>query len=137
MIQRLILPLLIAAGLQAQAPDLKTLMNLSDDQIQSLVQIQQQKAQALQPVVQQVQQAQQKLEQLLANNPDPATVGQLVIQITAIQRQVQQAMANFQQQALNVLNSDQKAQAQTLGNVLKLQLAAQQALNLGLVLPPN
>ena len=137
MIHRMILPLMIAAGLSAQVPDLKTLMNLSDDQIQSLVQLQQQKAQALQPLVQQAQQGQQKLEQLLANNPDPAAVGQLVIQITAIQRQVQQAMANFQQQALNVLSSDQKGQAQTLGNVLKLQLAAQQALNLGLVLPPN
>ena len=137
MIHRMILPLMIAAGLSAQVPDLKTLMNLSDDQIQSLVQLQQQKAQALQPLVQQAQQGQQKLEQLLANNPDPATVGQLVIQITAIQHQVQQAMTNFQQQALNVLNSDQRNQAQTLGNVLKLQLAAQQALNLGLVLPPN
>jgi hypothetical protein len=76
---RFVLPLLTGAILLAedpsanpQPPDLRIFLNLSDSQIQSLVQLQQQRGQALQPVVQQVAQNQQKLREILAApNPDP------------------------------------------------------------------
>lgn len=137
MIHRLFLPLVLSAVLYAEAPDLKAVLNLSDSQIQSLVQLQQQKPQALQPLVQQLEQDQQKLQQLLGTNPDPAAVGKLVIEINGISRQIQQVLSNFQQQALNVLRPEQSSQVQSLGEVLKLQLAAQQAVALGLLSPPN
>ena len=127
----------MGAALSAQAPDLKAVLNLSDPQIMTLVQLQQQKAQALQPLLQQVQQHQQMLERVLGNNPDPATVGRLVIEMTLIARQVEQAAGNFQQQALSILQPDQRTQVQSLGDVLRLQSAAQQAVGLGLLSPPK
>lgn len=137
MIYRLSLPLILGAVLSAQVPDLKAVLNLSDSQIQSLVQLQQQKPQTLQPLVQQMEQDQQKLQQLLGTNPDPAAVGRLVIEINTIRGQVQQVVSSFQQQALNILLPDQRNQVQSLGEVLRLHSAAQQAVALGLLTPPN
>jgi len=120
-----------------QPPDLKAFLNLSDSQIQSLVQLQQQKGQALQPVVQQAVQTQQKLEQILAApNPDPATVGQLVIAIATLGQQVQRIAVSFQQQASNLLQPDQKTKLPPLQLALELHLAALQAASLGLLNAP-
>jgi hypothetical protein len=144
LISRFLLPLLAGAFLFAQDPSanpqppyLKVFLNLSDTQIQGLVQLQQQKGQALQPVLQQTAQAQQKLQQILAEpNPDPDTVGQLVIAITALQQQVQQIAGSFQQQASNLLQSDQRAKLPPLQLAVELQLAALQAVSLGLLNAP-
>jgi methyl-accepting chemotaxis protein len=141
MISRFFLPLLAGAVLFAQdraanpqPPDLKAFLNLSDSQIQGLVQLQQQKGQTLQPAVQQVAQTQQKLQQILsAPNPDPAIVGQLVIAITTLTQQVQQVAGGFQQQAANLLQSDQKMKLPPLQLALELQPAALQAVSLGLL----
>ena len=134
---RLFLSLVMGSALYAQAPDLKAILNLSDPQVLTLVQLQQQKALALQPLLQQLQQHQQMIEQVLETNPDPATVGRLVIEMTLITRQVEQAASSFQQQAFSILQPDQRTQVQSLSNVLRLQSAAQQAVALGLLGPPK
>jgi hypothetical protein len=144
LISRYLLPLLAGAVLLAQEPsanpqppDLKVLLNLSDSQIQGLVQLQQQKGQSLQPVLQQAAQTQQKLQQMLAApNPDPAVVGQLVIAIATLTQQVQQIAGSFQQQASNLLQSDQKMKLPPLQLALELHAAALQALSLGLLNAP-
>ena len=144
MISRFLLPLLAGAVLFAQdrsappqPPDLKAFLSLSDSQIQGLVQLQQQRAQALQPVVQPAAQAQQQLQQMLASpNPDPATVGQLVIAIATLGRQVQQIACDFQQQAANRLDSDQRTKLPPLRLALVLYSAALQAVSLGLLNAP-
>jgi phospholipase/lecithinase/hemolysin len=144
LISRFLLPLLAGAVLFAQEPcakpqplDLKVFLNLSDSQIQGLVQLQLQKGQTLQPVVQQVAQAQQKLQQILAStNPDPATVGQLVIAIASLGQQVQQIAGSFQQQASNLLQSDQQTKLPPLQLALELNPAALQAVSLGLLNAP-
>jgi Spy/CpxP family protein refolding chaperone len=139
-ISKLMLPLLSATALLAQnpnLPDLKAVLGLSDAQIQSLGQLEQQKAQAVQPIAQHIQQDQQQLDTLLqSSSPDPVAVGKLIIEISTLGRQVQQILNNSQTQAANLLTPDQKAKLQTLSQVLVLQLAAQQAANLGLVSPP-
>jgi septal ring factor EnvC (AmiA/AmiB activator) len=64
-ISKLMLPLLSATALLAQnpnLPDLKAVLGLSDAQIQSLGQLEQQKAQAVQPIAQHIQQDQQQLD---------------------------------------------------------------------------
>ncbi len=144
MISRFFLPLLTGVVLFAQdpsahpPPDLKGFLGLSDEQTQSLLQLQQQKAQALQPVVLQVATAQQKLQQMLAaSNPDPASVGQLVIAIAALGRQVQQIAAGFQLQASNLLDSDQATKLPPLQLSLALHHAALQAVSLGLLNAPE
>ena len=144
MISRFLLPLLTGSVLFAQdpsaspqPPDLKVFLNLSDSQIQGLAQLQQQKGQALQPVVQRAAQTQQKLQQILAApNPDPATVGQLVIAMATFGQQVQQIAASFQQQASNVLQSDQKTKLPALQLALELYPAVVQAVSLGLLNAP-
>lgn len=137
MIYRMFLPLILGAALSAQVPDLKAVLNLSDSQIQGLVQLQQQKPQAVLPLVQRVQQDQQKLQQLIEANADPAAIGLLFIEVTGLTRQIQQLAANFQQQALSILGPDQRNQVAALTEVLRLTTAAQQAAALGLVIPPN
>lgn len=144
MISRFLLSLLAGAVLFAQdpsanpqPPDLKVFLNLSDSQIQGLVQLQQQKGQALQPVVQQAALTRQKLQQILAApNPDPATVGQLVIAIATLGQQVQQIASSFQQQASNLLQFDQKTKLPPLQMALELHPAALQAVSLGLLNAP-
>ena len=144
MISRFFLPLFAGALLLAQdraanpqPPDLKAFLNLADSQIQSLVQLQQQKAQALTPLVQQSTQIQQKLQQLLAaQNPDPAAIGQLIIAMSTLGQQFQQIVANFQQQASNSLQPDQKTKLPPLQLSLELHPAALQAVSLGLLNAP-
>lgn len=117
-------------------PDLKAVLNLSDSQVQSLTTLQQQKMQALEPLVQQLAQDQQKLGQLIDSNPDPASIVSLVLEIAKLSKQTQQVAGGFQQQALNVLQDDQKSKVSTLADVLRLQQAAHQAAAIGLVNPP-
>jgi Spy/CpxP family protein refolding chaperone len=144
LISRLLVPLLAGTFLFAQDPSanqqptyLKAFLNLSDSQIQGLVQLQQQKGQALQPLMEQVTQAQQKLQQILAGpNPDSATVGQLVIVITALGQQVQQIAGSFQQRASNLLQSDQKTKLPPLQLALELHSVALQAVFVGLLNAP-
>jgi hypothetical protein len=144
LISRFLLPLLAGAVLFAQdpsanpqPPDLKVFLNLSDSQFQGLVQLQQQKGQALQPLVQQAAQIEQKLQQILAApNPDAVTVGQLVIAIANLRQQIQQIAASFQQQASNLLQSDQKTKLPPLYLALELHPAALQAVSLGLLNAP-
>jgi Spy/CpxP family protein refolding chaperone len=149
LLSRFFLPLIAGVALLAQdpsaqdpsanpqPPDLKAFLNLSDTQIQGFVQLQQQKAQALQPLAQQAAQTQQKLQQILATpNPDPATVGQLVIAMATLGKQFQQIAANFQQQASNSLQPDQKMKLPPLQLALELHPAALQAVSLGLLNAP-
>ena len=141
MISRFLLPLIAGPVLFAQdpsarpqPPDLKVFLSLSDLQIQGLAQLQQQQGQALQPVVQQAAQTQQKLQQILAApNPDPATVGQLVIAIASLGQQVQRIVGSFRQQASDLLQSDQKTKLPPLQLALDLHPAALQAASLGLL----
>jgi hypothetical protein len=144
LISRFLLPLLAGTFLfpqdpsvNPQPPDLKVFLNLSDSQIQGLVQLQQQKGQALQPVVEQAAQAQQKFQQILAEpNPDPATVGQLVIAIATIGQQVHQIVGSFQQRASNLLQPDQTTKLPPLQLALELYPSALQAVSLGLLNAP-
>lgn len=141
MISKLLLLLIAAVTVFAQnpgLPDLKAVLELSDAQIHSLGQLEQQKGQAVQPIAQRMQQTQQQLEELLqGSSPDPAVAGRLIIDTSTLGRQVQQITTGFQQQALNLLQPAQKAKLQMLSQVLVLQLAAQQAAALGLLSPPS
>ena len=140
MISKLLLSLMAVVTVFAQnpgLPDLKAVLELSDAQIQSLGQLEQQKGQAVQPIAQHMQQSQQQLDKLLqGTSPDPAAAGRLIIEISTLGRQVQQVVTGFQQQALNLLQPAQKTKLQMLSQVLVLQLAAQQAGALGLLSPP-
>ena len=147
MITRFFLSMIAGAALFAQnpeapqapgPPDLKTFLNLGDNQIQALALLQTQQAQAIQPVARQLGLHQQKLQQLLDGpDPDPAAVGQIVIGIAALSRQIQQALSAFQQQRIDVLVTGQKEKLSALQLALVLQAAALQAKSLGLIDAPG
>ena len=65
-----------------------------------------------------------------------ATVGQLVIAIATLGQQVQKIAGSFQQQASNLLQSDQKTKLPPLQLALELHPAALQAVSLGLLNAP-
>ena len=144
MLSRIFLPLIAGVALFAQnpdpppgPPDLKTFLNLGDNQIQAIGILQSQQAQAIQPVLQQRVQLQQKLQDLLgAQTPDPAAIGQVVLTITALDRQIQEALSTFQKQRTSVLTGEQLSKLPPLVQALVLQKAAVQAATLGLIPPP-
>ncbi len=121
-----------------QPAELKAFLNLSDAQVQSLIDIRQQLPQAVQPVAETAGQKQQALQQLLQSTaPDPAAVGRLVIDLSNLGQQVQQIVQNSQNQSLAVLQPDQASKLQLLAQALQLQVPAVQAVALGLLNPPN
>ena len=147
MLSRILLPLIAGVALFAQdpdtpapppsPPDLKTFLNLGDNQIQAIAILQAQQSQAIQPLAQQMAQLQQKLKQLLgAQSPDPAAIGQQVLMITALSQQIQEALHTFQQQRVGVLNGEQASRLPALLQALVLQEAAIQAATLGLIPRP-
>ena len=65
-------------------------LKLSDDQAHTLGQILAAKAASIQPLALQIQQHEQEIATLLGGaNPDPAQLGRLLIETTALQTQVQ------------------------------------------------
>ncbi len=77
-----------------------SVLQLSEDQIQAMVQMIQTRDDAVRPIAEAVQKDRQALEALLANpSPDPAAVGALVLRIRSGERQAmevaQKAAASF------------------------------------------
>jgi Spy/CpxP family protein refolding chaperone len=93
-------------------------LSLSDEQTQTLGNIVQARSEAIRPLAEQAQARQQALaRQLQSSNPDPQTVGGLVIEITRIQQQIQQAVAATNQQFAMVLTPDQSARLEQIRSV--------------------
>lgn len=139
--------LLLAAGVTlAQGPkptdfvpaELKVFLGLSDQQIADLLQAQQKQQQAEQDIWTQIDQKQTALNQLLAQNTtDAASVGQLMIDIDALQKRIPDVSKPSRNQALAVLTPDQVAKLKSLDDALKLQNAAYEAISLNLLDGPG
>jgi Spy/CpxP family protein refolding chaperone len=91
------------------------ILGLSDGQVQAWITILQAREAAMQPLAAQVGQHQELLGHLLQSpTPDPATVGQVLIETRALEQQVgaiqQQAAAQFEQ----LLNSDQQQRLESI-----------------------
>jgi Spy/CpxP family protein refolding chaperone len=124
----------IMATAQISYNQIITFLNLTSAQVQSLEQIQQQRNQAVQSIYQQVNEKQTELNtQLNSSSPNPVQVGQLMIDIRALQQQAQQASKPFRQPALAVLTPDQTNKLAALVQAQQLQPAASQAVSLNLI----
>jgi len=141
---KLIPAALVAAAAFAQSfptPDvsaLKTYLNLTDAQVTSLQAIRTQQRTALSNTHQQLQQKQQSLNSLLSGgSTDPNAVGQLVLDIQALRKQVSTANSSLQAQAVSVLTADQKTKLNALQDAAKLQPAIREAEFLFLLAPPT
>ncbi len=117
--------------------NLKQFLALTDAQVDQLKQVQQQKQQAEQQIWQQISAKYQELETLLnADAKDPVRIGQLMIEIRTLQKQLPLSPDPYRQQALNVLTPEQRQKLPTLDQAIKLAPAAQEAVSVSLIDSP-
>jgi Spy/CpxP family protein refolding chaperone len=133
---RMLLPIAFAAALAAQVTttpgsnpgtnanrfsQIQTYLGLSSAQLTSLEQIRQSEAQALQTLRQTLSTKEQALRTLLnGTSPDPAAVGQAVLDVQSTRQQIQQQRQQFRTQAVAVLNADQQSKLQNLTQAQQL-----------------
>ncbi len=122
----------------ATFPDLLKYLSLTDSQAAALAAIQQQEQQAVSQLYDQLSLKETALQTLLqATTPDPLSVGQTMIDIQNLQKQISQfGTASYQTQALAVLNQTQTGLLANLKAALQLQPAASQAVMLYLIPGP-
>lgn len=108
-------------------------LQLTPDQVGSLKTLLRQRRQAIVPLVQEIVKRQQEIHlQLNSGSPDPATLGQLLIEIHEFLQLVRQAQETFLQAFNNLLNEEQQRRYGAIRVAERLQpfLAAFQSLRL-------
>ena len=116
---------------------LKAFLNLTDVQVQSLIQIQTNRTAAQQAIYKQINDKQTQLNQLLSQGTsDALTVGQLELDINNLRKQLPLPNSTFRASALAVLTPDQTAKLADLVRALQLQQPAWQATTLDLIDSP-
>lgn len=137
-----LLILMAPAVLLAQTPapdvnDLKTFLGLTDTQVTQLRDLRVQEREALRSVAQQIAEKHRALrEALQAGSTDAMSLGQLLVDIQNLRKQVQATNENYRNQALALLTADQKAKLAQLEAAAKLAPAIRQATALNLLAPP-
>jgi Spy/CpxP family protein refolding chaperone len=140
---------LLAAAAAAQQPtrpggpflppfiELRQYLGLTDPQVSSLEQVQNNRREAEAAVYRQISEKQIRLSQLLqAGSNDALQIGQLTIEINNLQRRVPAATEPYRSAALAVLTDPQKAKLPALVEALRLNATAYQAVFFNLIDPP-
>jgi len=120
----------------------KAALELSDQQVQQLVQLRKEEQEILQPLRQQVQEKRKALREAReAANPNPAIVGQIVLDLQKLADQIRTVNETYHTKALSLLDATQKEKLQTLEQATERVMRARQAANgarvLNLLLPPD
>jgi len=120
---------------------LQQVLQLTDQQVQDLVRLRQERMDAVQQLIQ-VQGTQEKRRQLralLGQDPLPAPidVGALVLAIQIDEQHIRQVNARYTEALRNVLTSEQTQQLRRLNQALRLQPAARQAVAWDLIPAPR
>jgi len=98
----------------------KTFLSLSDTQVQQLVQLRREERDSLQPVRQQMKDKAQALQQARQSaSPDPAMVGQLVLDMQKLREQARTMNGDYRNRALGVLDATQKEKIENLQKAAK------------------
>ncbi|MCL4794336.1 MAG: periplasmic heavy metal sensor [Bryobacteraceae bacterium] len=123
------------AGGQPPAPDaLKTFLELTDAQVQQLVELRRSLPDTVKPFAEQIREKNQALrEEMQKTNPDPAVVGKLMVEMKAIREQIHAEHAKLNDQAKALLTDAQKAKLAELEAAQKLAPAIRQAVGFGLI----
>ena len=116
--------------------EVKTYLSLSDSQIQALQQLRKQQADGNSPIFDQMHQKQQALQDALSKSKDAAVIGQAMLDIEGLRKQIQDNDKRFHDLAVNSLTADQKTKLAKLEEAAKLDPAIQQATGLNLLTPP-
>jgi Spy/CpxP family protein refolding chaperone len=108
--------------------ELKAYLSLSDAQLQSLMEVQSRKSAAEQAIWEQIAKKQETINSLLqANSTDVVQIGQLMVDINRLQKQVPSGSEPYRSQALNALTPNQRTKLAPLALALQLQTTAYQA----------
>ena|SRR5690349_12820225 len=108
-------PIALAAQEPPPIAVVAQVLSLSEDQVHALGDFLQARGAAVQPAVQELQQHQQALaQQLQSPNPDPATIGQLILETRAIASRIQQAIGDANKSFDQILNADQRTRLDQL-----------------------
>lgn len=118
--------------------ELQAYLQLSDEQLQSLRQIQQRQDADLQPIYRQITDKQVQVRQLLGSgSTDAAQVGQLEIDTVYLRKALSIAARPYRQESFALLTDDQKRMLPKLIDALLLRTLAAEALSLRLIDNPN
>lgn len=112
-------------------------LQLTDDQVSQFETLLNQRRDTIRGIAEQIRPLEEQLRNLLnSNNPDPAVVGRLVLQIHALQQQILQAQENFLTAFRNLLNDEQRARAAGVQRAARLVPVIGAFARLGLLPPP-
>jgi Spy/CpxP family protein refolding chaperone len=112
-------------------------LNLTSAQITQLQSLQQQRMTAIQSTVQQISQKQQTLQQQASSGTaTAAALGQLLLDIQTLHKQIDSTNSSFQAQAVKLLTADQATKLKALQAAADLAPTIQQAAGLQLLTPP-
>jgi hypothetical protein len=108
--------------------EIKQYLGLTDSQLQSLQSVLDSRNQAMQNIYGQINQKYTTLNQLMnSDNATAAQLGQIMLDIRNLQKQLPLNDGPYKAQALNVLTADQKTKLPKLSEALQLQTTAGQA----------
>jgi len=129
---------LLADSMPAPPVDqIQAYLALTDAQIQALEAIRTAESDQLAAYSEQIQRKQMALQEALQQGSNAATVGQLLLDIEALRKQMNSLHAQFHGQAVSILTADQKSKLKTLEDAAKLLPAIEQAIGLYLLTPPE
>ncbi len=119
-----------------QTDQIKTFLNLSDQQVQDLTGIETSLRDSARPLMQQMREKAQTLRQTLKQDPN-ADVTQLKADMASLRSQMKDLHAQYQAQAQKVLTEEQKVNLATLQKALELMPTIHQAIGLNLLERPE
>jgi len=122
------------AGPSFQA--IKDFLGLTDQQVQSLLQLRQDEAQAARQLHEQIRTLEQQLQQKIEAGGPANEIGNLVLQIANLRNQLRNLHDQYQDKALALLTADQQAKLAQLEEAAQLAPAIAQARALGLLKGP-
>ncbi len=112
-------------------------LNLTDQQVQQLLQLRREQQEALRPIREQMKEKQQTLQAALkSGGSDPTTVGQLTLDMRTLREQVRKINEDYHNRAVALLDSTQRERLTQLQRALRLRPAVDAATTLNLLLPP-
>lgn len=131
---------LVAQPSQRPAPtytELKTLLTLTDAQVTSLVANQSALRTEAQTIMTQIHDKRKALKTAQeSGSTDSAALGQLLVDIANLEKQLTALHTKYQVLAVGLLNADQKTKLAALAKIFDSLTPAHQAVSLDLITPP-
>lgn len=122
----------------ARVAAVREALDLTDAQIQQLRELRKSQMEALKPTLDQMRTKNDALrKEMETDNPNPATVGQLTVDIKALRKTISDGQAERVAKAQQILTPEQQDKLKALTASKGVNRAFGEAAMLGLVAPPN